>query len=377
MAPAAMAQAGGSNGGGGTTCANPAVNSGQPILLDLAESGVNDPSSSGTRLQSTKVADAIAFDAVDLSMNAAAKLALTKIEEWRKSPGSERSMALVEQGFIHMNFYLTPLEIHRLSRVALPPNSVCKLADLRTTILYRDGSANISIPAWNALGLLSQAGMFIHESLRNVQILQELDGTDIDLERVTMTVLMKTPGSTNLDQDVFFQKYIVETPKAKLELACSGLKNFLAKYPAVSVPLSADTEQLCSTALSLDGNENQELDVIRNGVENDLLTLGRSSADTQFAIDIARAYNPVDYLVSAILHQKISADDFLFRDLTSSINGVSTRIDLNLVRDFVNGKIKSSWWSPSRQQKVKDIRASLAQIRADYQRDLDDASDDK
>ncbi len=249
-----VSYAGGAATGGGSICTTAAVNNGQPMLLDLALSNLPnliDPPYTGTRLRDTKVAEALNAGPINLHQNRAYKYALARIKAWGHKPGSKYSMALVKEGLKSIQFLITPLRIKHLSRIYLPPRSICQKANLQTAILFDNGFLYISLPVWNKLGLLSQAGLLIHESLRNVQILQQLDGTDADLERLTAKILMPYDGTTQMDAQPFFAKYISNgsrSEKAEVSTACSQLTDALTKYPALKTyTLPSDVHTICAT----------------------------------------------------------------------------------------------------------------------------------
>ncbi len=208
---ASVTFAGGVATGGGSVCVNPNVNNGNPMLLDLALSNLADLIDNpytGTRLHDTKVAEATDADLINLHNNRAYQYALSRIQAWEKRANSKYSMALVEEGLKSVQFLITPLRIKPLRGVYLPPGSKCQMSNLHTAILFDNGFLYVSLPEWNSLGLLSQAGLLIHEALRNVQILQQLDGTDADLERLTAKILLPYDGTTQMDAQPFFAKYI-------------------------------------------------------------------------------------------------------------------------------------------------------------------------
>ena len=258
---ASVTFAGGVATGGGSVCVNPAVNNGNPILLDLALSNqpdLPDNPYTGTRIRNTKVAEATYADRINLHKNRAYQYALARIQAWEKHPGSKYSMALVEEGLKSVQFIITPLRIKPLRGVYLPPGSKCQMSNLHTAILFDNGFLYISLPAWNRLGLLSQAGLLIHESLRNVQILQQLDGTDAELERLTAKILLPYDGITRMDAQPFFAKYISDgTSRYKADLlnVCALVKGALVKYPALKTYTQAsDVRTVCAANLVLGGD---------------------------------------------------------------------------------------------------------------------------
>ncbi len=252
-----VSYAGGAATGGGSICTTAAVNNGHPMLLDLALSNLPnliDPPYTGTRLRDTKVDEALNAGPINLHQNRAYKYALARIKAWGHKPGSKYSMALVKEGLKSIQFLITPLRIKHLSRIYLPPRSICQKANLQTAILFDNGFLYISLPVWNKLGLLSQAGLLIHESLRNVQILQQLDGTDADLERLTAKILMPYDGATQMDAQPFFAKYISNGSRsdflhpAYMAKICVKLSNAINKISSLKNDIStSDLHTICAT----------------------------------------------------------------------------------------------------------------------------------
>ena len=360
LAFTAPALAGGTGGGGGTYCINPAINKGRPVLLDLADRYVLDNPRTGTKLHADKLAKVIGFDRIDLTRNVAYQMALAAIHKWSLRPGSENSMHLLEIGLETMPFYETPLKIKTLSRVYLAPDSICKESDLHATILYKNDADYISIPAWNRLGLLSQTAMLVHEALRTAQIMQKLDGSDADLERLTKIIAgyYDNGGITHIDDDPFFAKYMAKLPDAYQAKACTKIEGFLAQYPQFNHGvLKADETKICTMKIPANLNYksgNSYLSTIYT-VRND------------FGSDVeARAEDPEILLANTfvgislinfsdeLLHQTLSNDDYVFRPLTIAINQTTfNTTELVFLRDYVDGKTSCPLaWSQNHCQRV-------------------------
>ncbi len=314
-----VSYAGGAATGGGSICTTAAVNNGHPMLLDLALSNLPnliDQAYTGTRLRDTKVAEALNAGPINLHQNRAYKYALARIKAWGHKPGSKYSMALVKEGLKSIQFLITPLRIKHLSRIYLPPRSICQKANLQTAILFDNGFLYISLPVWNKLGLLSQAGLLIHESLRNVQILQQLDGTDADLERLTAKILMPYDGATQMDAQPFFAKYISNgsrSEKAEVSKECSQLTDALTKYPALKTyTLPSDVHTICTANFSLNGDiksVEKSLSKLSDGIGRALHSktfqaLGNGAFDNLTALAI-NMNNTSDALADEILRRTV------------------------------------------------------------------------
>ncbi len=324
-----VAFAGGAATGGGSVCVNPAVNDGHPELLDLVladQPELIDNPYTGTRLRETKVAEATFADIINLHNNRAYQYALARLQAWERRPDSKYSMALVEEGLKSIQFMITPLKIRPLSRVYLPEGAACQRSNLHTAILFDNGFLYISLPEWNSLGILSQAGLLIHESLRNVQILQQLDGTDADLERLTAKILMPYDGTTQMDAQPFFAKYISNGSShaaADISKICSQMATTMAKYPALQNDIkTADVQTICSANLSLNGNiqsVEKSLGNLSNGIGRALKTktfqsLGNNSftSITTLAINmLVMADNLADVILRRSLYSGADASTVL------------------------------------------------------------------
>ncbi len=384
LAFTAPAFAGGTGGGGGTYCINPAVNKGRPVLLDLADKYVNDKPSTGTRFYADKLAKVIGFDRIDLTHNVAYQMALAAIHKWSLRPSSENSMHLVEIGLETMPFYETPLEIKTLSRIYLAPNSICKKSDLYATILYKDGADYISIPAWNRLGLLSQTAMLVHEALRTAQIMQKLDGSDADLQRLTKTIAgyYDNGGSTHLDNDPFFAKYIMKVPATYQKNACAKIKGFLAQYPQFDQDaLKRDAAEICTMNIPADLNAftvKPYQTTVRN-IEIDFDNVTANTENPRALLVETSVYNSFDDLVSALLHQTYSNDDYdFFRPLTIAMNQTTfNTTELVFLRDYVNDQIQCpiSWSQNHCQHATATVSSTLNNVRKAFEQFLNSPND--
>lgn len=285
---------GGSSDGGGTLCAVTGINGGRPTLLDFAlfSPGFREEVATGSRLSSSAIADLVGFDVLDLSEDLSLRMAIEAVQNRERETGSEHSMALLEQALRSMTFYKTPSEIHRLLRIAIPTGSNCRTENLRTVVRYSDGSVNISIPEWNKLGRQSQAGLLIHEGLRQLQLLYQLGGSDFQLERLTPLILYGNPTSPIvLDGLSFFSKL---STKSVYDSACARVANFTAQHRAIISPdFVANGRQLCNQGPQ---DPNVQLAGTSSQLMYELLQLGRQSTDPQLLLTINSCMNAVQQI---------------------------------------------------------------------------------
>lgn len=187
---------GGSDTGGGNVCVS-AI--GEATLLELIGTTSH---LKGDQLKSTKTMMKSGLDyLLDLPKSRAWKLAQDRLTALAaKSP---KTSALIQQQLGR----IAPLETPFVPEIAISAdvdgvqcNGVVKAA----AIYKLPALIFISLPLYNAMDLESQAGLFIHEALRQIQIYGNGDGTDRDLQTLTREIMSGHAGA--LDDSSFFSR---------------------------------------------------------------------------------------------------------------------------------------------------------------------------
>ncbi len=183
---------GGSSDGGGTSCFNHLVNQGRRTLLDIAKVGFQD--TAGEKIDETIVAEKVGFDEFNYQTTNAFQFARKRVQYWASlklmSKFSELNTTLNQ-----LDIYFTPSSPKKVNRAVLDADAVCTYDQLKPIIFFFNGRVHVSLEAWNELGFYSQAGAFIHEALRQRQILHNDKISDLLLQKLTAQILFGTAQS--------------------------------------------------------------------------------------------------------------------------------------------------------------------------------------
>lgn len=111
---------------------------------------------------------------------------------------------LIEQAIDRMSFLRTTHRFRIMPRYVLPPTLSRRKFEIETAVLYvPEYGAILSAPAWDALDVETQAGLIVHESLRQVQNLYGFtDLSDAQLQVIT-AVIMDVQASAEFSLETF------------------------------------------------------------------------------------------------------------------------------------------------------------------------------
>lgn len=212
LAAPASGDGGGDSAGGGSTVRFPGMK--RAILLDrltlnpdLASAPVSDeaersevPTSGQPEIGSLIASDQRAFD-----------LAREKFEAWKtrlvaKQKPSLLLLAMIQDAMDNMSYLRTTLEFKEISRYDLAPSLKARHPEVKTVILYAPHylGALISTPEWDACDTETQAGLLVHEAMRQVQgAYQFNDLTDEQVQAITAMIMDVAPSA-----DASFEPYM-------------------------------------------------------------------------------------------------------------------------------------------------------------------------
>jgi hypothetical protein len=206
--PSAYAtKGGGDSAGGGSTIR--CLKQTRPFLLDrlslnpqLAEKGEvvtalavqpTMPSEKQSEISSIYQSDREAF-----------QLAIQKLKSWEQglpdnAATSKALMGILIKTIQGTSYKRTSHQFNKVSRYQLARSLERKCRDIQTAILYLPlYGCIISSPVWDTLDLETQAGLIVHEALRQVQGLHGLyDLTDEQLQSITAQIMDGTPSATS------------------------------------------------------------------------------------------------------------------------------------------------------------------------------------
>ncbi len=121
---------------------------------------------------------------------------------------------LIKNGYLGIKDLLFVDRVSKKSiRADFTDSSSCNAGNTRAVIYYHPvAGALIDINRWNKLDFKTQAGLIIHEILRNIQIRFSGQGTNLDLQRLTS--LLMTGQYSEASSSPFFNylKKIAEVP---------------------------------------------------------------------------------------------------------------------------------------------------------------------
>lgn len=115
-------------------------------------------------------------------------LALTIVEKW------EQQFLDVTGSHIHSAFML-PMQWNFSYRKLSAPESYLPLpiiqqSNIKTVAYYESATVDIDIQVWNEAGVITQAGTFIHEAFRRMQIGWSNRFDELSLQQATALVMM-------------------------------------------------------------------------------------------------------------------------------------------------------------------------------------------
>lgn len=202
-----------SGGGGGVT-----YGSGQPVLVDFLniDPDFKDTNSylkwNASRLDeksSFKIILTRKNEAQVRYKNSAFDLALNTIEKW------EKQFLDYTAGTIYSAF-MSPVSWNFINQDLSAPDSFLPISNLKRTDIKiaayykradkseeRNFSIQISNKIWNELGIRSQAGLLIHESLRHLQIGWSDHFDEESLQKATALIMLCEPQSS-INQYLFY-----------------------------------------------------------------------------------------------------------------------------------------------------------------------------
>lgn len=111
---------------------------------------------------------------------------------------TQELIKLIQQSLNRMAIIEVPYKFKTISRYYLPSEILNLKPKIITAILYMDGyGAFVSSPIWNQLSIETQAGLLIHESIRQIQFRYGFhDLTDAKLQYLTAFIMDRSPESS-------------------------------------------------------------------------------------------------------------------------------------------------------------------------------------
>lgn len=191
---------GGSDTGGGNICKLDS----KYELLELADLPSAALKTKSTRLRVTRTMRSLGIDRVELAKTSALKQALAYADAIRAA--SPRTSVLLIRAIKNIHFYGTDATPKASIRADFTDQPMCDQSNTIASIIYHAGSAVILVPLFNKLSLRSQAALLIHESLRRIQFDYNGQGSDLELQRVTRSII--DDHTEPLDQHQFFLKLL-------------------------------------------------------------------------------------------------------------------------------------------------------------------------
>jgi hypothetical protein len=235
---------GGNTGGGSLVIRSPGET---PVLLDFLEIEPGFQDRHSNPYFKLNPSQAEKQRVIRIEQLPIMSLVTERLEKWQTN--SPYTVLLLKIAMKGMRWGVTVNPVRVLPEYHLPssiPLSFPKYK-INGAIVYEEGfGARISIPAWNSLGEMSQAGLIVHEALRHIQIHYGSSLSNEKLQKVVAKIMLNNPSlPEELDrsedyfgnrQDLLSKKeaigsdLLVEMPNACSELNETDLK----KDPRVS-----------------------------------------------------------------------------------------------------------------------------------------------
>lgn len=183
-----------SSGGGGTLYLNSRR---EWVLLDFGHihRDLHDPrqSTGVTEIIPSEVSNLVGFDRFDIAAQDAMSLARLRLERWK--PAAPQLISLLQEALIRTPWRYTPLDVRLVERFVIPKElGDPKTVSLKPCVLYTKlYGAWISVDCWNSVGDLTQAGIIVHEALRQLQIQYFYPIDDLLIQMLTAKIMLTEP----------------------------------------------------------------------------------------------------------------------------------------------------------------------------------------
>lgn len=169
---------GGDISGGGSGCLRSDLQE-RAFLLDFsgAPSKLPTRSAPGSEIPVSPTMRRLGFQWIGLESLPAMRVLRERLAVWR-SPETNGSITRIESMMSSLILAATPFRIGFRPRALPGQERVCPVEQTFTAAVYFNQRVMISIPAWNQLDLISQAGLILHEALRHAQLTRNGDQSD-------------------------------------------------------------------------------------------------------------------------------------------------------------------------------------------------------
>ena len=241
----------GTKDGGGGTVIFPAASQDRPMLLDLylAQPNFRDTYRfQASPFKRTSNIEHFKMDQFDIRLEPAYALVQDRLAVWNSS-----SPALIKalQETLQHTFYRFTFRNLGLIHEYSAPSSVPETS-LKTAVFYHPQiGAVFSAPIVNQMGDASQAGLIIHEALRQIQMAYGESGMSNQLlQEVTAQIVLSEPGAgETLDVQGKYGSYTDSLmaryhPEARAQAFCAQARESAATHPEVPV-LGEVAAQFC------------------------------------------------------------------------------------------------------------------------------------
>ncbi|KHD89837.1 MAG: hypothetical protein OM95_01890 [Bdellovibrio sp. ArHS] len=356
VAPLLASARGIGSSGGGTFCIKPELNGGQPVLLDLALAKPNFQDRRGEQVHVTSVANLIGFDSFKHTETQAYQFAVSRVKAWTQVMPE---LATLEATLQSLQMVVTPFSLTQVNRAVVDGQSACQAKDLAPVIFYVDGRAHVSIPSWNKLGFYSQAAAFVHESLRQRQILHKQPVDDATLQNLTGRIMLDTPVR---DEAITHSGLFVGNAKAEARVLTAAKKACATLYKAANKDLPGLKQALAPVHQKMDAFcEAPQADqvVIRDLMDVTSETLASSKEGVVVRQAILQIYNDLNHTLQLTVAGGIEALNPVAAD---SINALALGTDdmaaVQIAQAYLDNGIKP--------EKMAEAESYIRSTRAQY-----------
>jgi hypothetical protein len=337
---------GASSGGGGTVCRVSDVNSGNPILFDLAlsKTPISDPPIYSESLFATAMTRRLGMDDFPSALFSTVRAGIEeRLNLWQDS--SPRAVLFIRSALSTIQFKITPFQFARTYRAQISLGTSCQAPYLKGGVFYFDGQALVSIPTWNSIGQLSHRGLVLHESLRHIQLFNGYAGTDGELQSLTLKIMNTVPESReSLDDLPFFSdpnQIGKNKLRAHLQQVCLDLSSAGENLVPRSQEFKANLDVICSINAHDSYNARllrpiQELYIA--DLEYELLALANAKTDQQVE-SVQKSLSDLRLLYYEVIADSLSEYSPLTDNAGKLASEFQSNMGFRLIRDYIAGNL--------------------------------------
>lgn len=335
--------------GGGCIVAN----NSSTQLLDFAVYGAKPDRTPGVQIKLTPAAQLIGIDVLSTE----SKLQLSPVVWWLNyhlAKWNSNSPVLVQaltDGLKTLPLYISPFEFNKLES-SCPVRGAAANSKVQLAVAYaKDSGAMISVPAFNKLALLDQAGLLLHETLRSLQVQSDRQLDDSAIQDLTYTLIYRPPNSVDLRG--FLANSHIGKMSDDLSTLMTASQNACKKALAISAVQSIAMNRMSCNQLA---SENQDEFL------KELYDLSSDAFQNAIAIQDLSTARIIKKVMDEIAGLSISGNRIAIERIDTSsavLNSgplLKTAVGSSLIFSSLNAAVESKKYSSELQSYVDQVR---------------------